>query len=58
VSAPTWIREKRQLLDNTGKNSVVSCASLYFLAFNLSTYFPHLSFLVLVLVKLLVSLIS
>jgi hypothetical protein len=28
VSAPTWIRGKRQLLDTTEKNSVVSCVSL------------------------------
>jgi hypothetical protein len=28
VSALTWITEKRQLLDTTGKNSVVSCAFL------------------------------
>jgi hypothetical protein len=59
-----WIRETRQLLDSTGKNSVVSCASLSlslslsFLAFNFSTYFPHLSFLALVFVKLLVCFIS
>ena len=25
VGAPTWIRGERQLLDTTGKNSVVSC---------------------------------
>jgi hypothetical protein len=37
VSAPTWTWGKRQLLDTTGKNSVVSCA------FHLLSSSPHSS---------------
>jgi hypothetical protein len=58
VSAPTWIRGKRQLLDTTGKNLVASCVSLSTSSFNFSTYFPHLSFLVFVLGYLLVCFLS
>jgi hypothetical protein len=39
VSAPTWIRRKRQLLDTTGKKSVISCPSLSLLS---CIYFHHL----------------
>jgi hypothetical protein len=50
VSAPTWTRGKRQLLDTTGKNSVASCPSHLFLALTFSTLFPLASFFVFALV--------
>jgi hypothetical protein len=49
VSAPTWTRGKRQLLDTTGKNPVASCPSYLPLALTFSTSIMLSSFFVFVL---------
>jgi hypothetical protein len=49
VSAPTWTRGKRQLLDTTRKNLVASCPSYLLLTLTFSTSIPLSSFFVLVL---------
>jgi hypothetical protein len=59
VSAPTWIRGKRQLLDTMGKKSdCLVCALSLLLALNFSIYILHLSFLALVLLVCLYCSIS
>jgi hypothetical protein len=57
LSAPTWIRGERQLLDTTGQDLVVSCTSLLS-SLIFSTCIPHLSFLGLVLLVLIVFFVS